>query len=149
MPTMLFRARSLLPILLGTTIANLLGATPDNATPGALKWQPVLDFDRDTCLHTAAIDEWGNLNEGLTTNQFSQCSDGDRLQHANTYSRQRCNHGWCAYMYAYYAEMDATVASIATTGRIGGHRHDWEHVIVWTLNDEMSFVSWSAHGGCK
>lgn len=24
--------------------------------------------------------------------------------------------------------------------------HDWEHVIVWTLHDEIFYVSWSAHG---
>ena len=29
---------------------------------------------------------------------------------------------------------------------IGGHRHDWEHVVVWVENDQARYVSTSAHG---
>ncbi|KAL2853303.1 necrosis inducing protein [Aspergillus pseudoustus] len=66
------------------------------------------------------------------------CRDADRLEHSQTYVRERCNHGWCAYVYGYYFEADI--------GPGNAHKHDWEHVIVWTLNDNVFFVSWSAHG---
>ncbi|KAH6707462.1 fibronectin type III domain-containing protein [Verticillium dahliae] len=42
-------------------------------------------------------------------------------------SRQRCNSGWCAYMYDYYFEKDHA--------DIGAHKHDWEHIIVWVTDD--------------
>ncbi|KAH2623975.1 hypothetical protein KXW54_007277, partial [Aspergillus fumigatus] len=61
-----------------------------------------------------------------------------RLDHSQTYVRERCNRGWCAYLYGYYFEVDS--------GFSNAHKHDWEHVIVWTLHDQVFFVSWSAHG---
>ena len=61
-------------------------------------------------------------------------------------SRQRCNSGWCAYMYDYYFEKDT---AIATGG--GGHTHDWEHILVFVPDERSStHVKWvcaSAHGG--
>ena len=60
-------------------------------------------------------------------------------QNSQTYVRQRCNNGWCAYLYGYYFEADLNPWE--------GHRHDWEHIIVWTLNDRIFYVTWSAHGG--
>lgn len=44
-------------------------------------------------------------------------------------------------MYGYYFEKDQT------TQIGGGHRHDWEHVVVWTQNDRIQYVAVSAHGG--
>lgn len=41
-------------------------------------------------------------------------------------------------MYVYYFEKDE--------GKMEAHVHDWEHVIDWTLHDEVCYVSWSAHG---
>lgn len=129
--------------MLGTSMANVLNPLGSDATEGALKWQPVLDFDKDTCYHTAAIDSSGNTNAGLEpSSSEDECRSEDRLWHCNTYARERCNHYWCAYMYGYYSEMDYDAWT-------GGHRHDWEHVIVWTLHDEVTYVSWSAHGDCK
>lgn len=118
---------------------------PIAATDGALKWQPVLDWDKDTCYHTAAIDPNGNTNPGLeTTPQVGPCRQADRLSHCNAYSRERCNHGWCVYMYGYYSEMDNDAWANAY-----GHRHDWEHAMVWIRGDAPWSVMWSAHGDCK
>ncbi|KAL5335047.1 necrosis inducing protein [Aspergillus crustosus] len=151
-------------------MASLLTPFPTTASDGALKFQPVLDFDKDSCYHTAAIGTDGTLNEGiavpwgtenpepvptpmlfsgLTTGNETElrsgsaytpgnCRNRDRLDHSQVYVRERCNHGWCAYLYAYYFEADR--------GWGNRHKHDWEHVIVWTLNDNVFFVSWSAHG---
>ena len=59
----------------------------------------------------------------------------------NVYVRHRCNNGWCAYLYDYYFEKD-----VAFWG-LGGHRHDWEHVVVWVQDGKPKLVSASVHGG--
>ncbi|KAI8627119.1 necrosis inducing protein [Xylariaceae sp. FL1651] len=128
----------LLAIFLGSCTANLVWPFPTSATEGALKFQPVLDFDKDACYQTSAIGIDGSLNQGLEP-FTGECRDRPRLTFSQTYVRQRCNHGWCAYLYGYYFEKD--------DGFLGGsHKNDWEHIIVWTLNDKVFFVSWSAHG---
>jgi necrosis inducing protein (NPP1) len=63
--------------------------------------------------------------------------------HANTISlssRQRCNSGYCMYMYDYYFEKDYA--------DVGGHKHDWEHIIVWVPDDssKKKYVCASQHG---
>lgn len=98
---------TVLAFLPGISVANVLEPLGVDATEGARKWQPVLDFDTDTCYHTAAISPDGSTNEGLDwTTDVSECRSEDRLWHSNTYARERCNHYWCAYMYGYYSEMD-------------------------------------------
>jgi hypothetical protein len=181
---------SLLLPLLGTSLAEILTPFSDTASDLAIKFQPVLDFDTDSCYQTAAIGKDYKLNAGLSPNLAPPrpppgpggpgipraagagagaddeqvvfaanatdidseigvreshgpytpfgCRDKDRLEHSQTYVRERCNHGWCAYLYGYYFEVDS--------GFSNAHQHDWEHVIVWTLNDQVFFVSWSAHG---
>lgn len=122
--------------------ANLLTPlTPEEgaASDLAKRFQPALDFDMDSCYHVAAEDINSNYNPGLELDSFEQCRSEDRLYHSNAYVRRRCNHGWCAYLYGYYFEKDVGFFA-------GSHVHDWEHVIVWTLNDEIFYVSWSAHG---
>ncbi|KAI2791908.1 hypothetical protein POX_b01936 [Penicillium oxalicum] len=174
----------LLPLLLGTSLAEILTPFGDTASNGAIKFQPVLDFDKDSCYQTAAIGTDYRVNAGIGPNLAPPrppgtgpgipraagandeqvvfaanatgadsesgvrsthgpyipfgCRDKNRLEHSQTYVRERCNHGWCAYLYGYYFEVDQ--------GPGNAHRHDWEHVIVWTLNDQVFFVSWSAHG---
>jgi hypothetical protein len=62
------------------------------------------------------------------------------LDDANVYSRSKCNNGWCAYMYAYYFEKDQMAS-----GPVGGHKHDWEHVVVWVQNGTPMWVAVSHH----
>ncbi|KAI4936813.1 uncharacterized protein J4E92_001538 [Alternaria infectoria] len=109
---------ALLFALISVTTASLTGVILNpliSGTEGALKWQPVLDWDKDVCYQTSAIDSNGNTNPGLDA-KFSvgECRDSSRQWNCNTYARERCNHGWCVYMYAYYSEMDRAVAD--TTG---------------------------------
>jgi hypothetical protein len=129
---------------IGITTADLTGVIRDPliaGTDGALKWQPVLDWDKDTCYQTSAIDNNGNTNPGLApSSSESECRDPSRQWNCNTYARERCNHGWCVYMYGYYSEMDWSQWS--------SHRHDWEHAMVWTRGDSAWSVMWSAHGDC-
>lgn len=114
-----------------------------SGTEGALKWQPVLDWDKDVCYQTSAIDTNGNINPGLDPRiSVGECRDQSRQYNCNTYAREHCNHGWCVYMYGYYSEMDRAVLDA------GGHRHEWEHVMVWTRGGQAWSVMWSAHSNC-
>jgi hypothetical protein len=45
-----------------------------------------------------------------------------------------------AYMYGYYFEKDQAAPA-------AGHKHDWEHIIVWVQDDQAKFVSVSQHSG--
>lgn len=54
----------------------------------------------------------------------------------------RCNNGWCAHVYDYYFEKD-----VANTLFVSfGHRHEWEHIIVFVQNDQAKIVAVSEHG---
>lgn len=101
-----------------------------------------MDFDTDGCYNTPAIDADGNIAEGLDPGSGNSdgCRDESDLSNNNVYSRARCNNGYCAYLYDYYFEKDTAA------GALGGHRHDWEHIAVWTYNGEAQFVSASQHG---
>ena len=122
-------------------------ALPQSATEDDLKWQPVLDFDTDGCYNVPAIDKDGNLVEGLTNEWVglaSDCRDKSDLENNNVYSRQRCNSGWCVYLYGYYFEKDVAVPYFKDPG----HRHDWEHIAVWVKDGEgAQYVAVSQHGG--
>ncbi|KAL2212719.1 NPP1-domain-containing protein [Sarocladium strictum] len=83
-----------------------------------------MDYDKDSCYNVPAIDQNGNVDQGLDpSNGSNGCRDLNRLNAAQSYSRGRCNHGWCVYVYAYYFEKDVGT---------GGHRYDWEHIAVWS-----------------
>ncbi|KAK7976619.1 dynamin family protein [Apiospora arundinis] len=117
-----------------------------SASANELKWQPALDFDTDGCYNTPAIGPDGKAAEGLDHNNTSgskDCRDASDLDNNNVYVRTRCNHGWCAYVYDYYFEKDVAVQHVADAG---GHRHDWEHIIVFTQGDQAKIVAASKHG---
>ncbi|OBT39748.1 hypothetical protein VE00_10501 [Pseudogymnoascus sp. WSF 3629] len=121
------------------------GPLKENASAGALKHQPVLDFDGTACFNTAAITLDGHLNDGISTDTSTNvCRNFDRLDNSNVYVREKCTgDGWCFYLYGYYFEKDD--GFLLTSG----HRHDWEHLGIWTLNDEPKYLVWSAHGNYK
>lgn len=127
---------------LGKATADSIWNLPEShASAGALRYQPALDWDDDTCYHTAAIEPSGKTNPGLVPNSDeSQCREKNRLDYGNVYAREVCNQGWCVYMYGYYSEMDWS--------RWSSHRHDWEHAMVWTRGADVWSVMWSAHGEC-
>jgi hypothetical protein len=50
-------------------------------------------------------------------------------------------------MYAYYFEKDQSTAGVGEiAGGTNGHKHDWEHVVVWVENDTPVWVAVSQHG---
>lgn len=122
-------------------------ALPQRATANDLKWQPSLDFDTDGCYNVPAIDAQGNIVEGLPhnwTGYSSNCRDLSDLDNNNVYSRQRCNNGWCIYLYGYYFEKDVAIANFIDPG----HTHDWEHIAVWVRQstNQAEYVGVSQHG---
>ncbi|MEU5658909.1 NPP1 family protein [Streptomyces sp. NPDC047737] len=119
-------------------------ALPANADGLEQTFQPAYDYDTDGCYPTPAIGSDGTIATGLNTTGAvnGSCRDIEDLDNTNGYARSKCNNGWCAIMYGLYFEKDQAVAGSG----LGGHRHDWEHVVVWTQNNVARYVSTSAHG---
>ncbi|KOV71665.1 hypothetical protein ADL00_07235 [Streptomyces sp. AS58] len=117
---------------------------PQNAWDLEQTYSPAMDYDTDSCYTTAALQSDWRTNPGLPLDGSwnpvnGGCRDHNRLEQSNSYSRPKCNNGWCAIMYALYAEKDQE-------SPWAGHTHDWEHVIVWVNNNKVRFVSATAHG---
>ncbi|MFF1451275.1 NPP1 family protein [Streptomyces sp. NPDC058274] len=123
--------------------ANVLTLLPQNADILDQTYSPAYDYDTDGCYTTAAIGADGTINPGLSLggDVNGHCHDPAQLNNANTYSRSKCNNGWCAVMYASYFEKDQATLGPAAIG----HTHDWEHVIVWINNNQVQYVSVSQH----
>jgi hypothetical protein len=116
-----------------------------NAPATDRAYQPAFDYDGDGCYPTPAIGSNGVIAPGLDLGGAvnGHCHDAWDLANTNAYSRAKCNNGWCAYLYALYFEKDQALPG---TG-FGGHRHDWEHVVVWVPDGGVpQYVSASAHG---
>ncbi|MHB9859190.1 NPP1 family protein [Streptomyces sp. YIM S03343] len=138
-------AMTLLVAVPTTAQANVLTLLPQNADGLDQTFSPAYDYDGDGCYATAAIGADGTLNPGLKLggDVNGHCHDYAQLANANTYSRSKCNNGWCAVMYASYFEKDQATLGPAAIG----HTHDWEHVIVWIYDNEIQYVSVSQHSG--
>ncbi|KAL9570457.1 hypothetical protein ACKAV7_005388 [Fusarium commune] len=110
---------------------DVLTAVPERADEIELKFQPLLDFDSDDCYNTAAIDLSGNTNpgKGATGTPQGECRDPNQLENSNVYSRKRCNN-------------DQALGGTF----LGGHRHDWENIVVFTKADTILRVALSCHG---
>ncbi|WP_330289298.1 NPP1 family protein [Streptomyces sp. NBC_00576] len=126
--------------------AAILNPLPENASTFQKKYQPLWDYDSDSCFPAAAVDASGKLNGGL--DNTGSITGGCRTNHlgkANTYSQSWCKNGWCAYVYGLYFEKDQTLNGADAFG----HRHDWESVVVFQKQGEESprFLSASRHGG--
>lgn len=125
---------------------DILEALPEKASDLELKFQPYLDFDKDSCYNTAAIAPDGTINEGddATGTESGDCRDLAHLENSNAYSRSRCNNGICAVMYEYYFEKD----QVQRITMLWGHKHEWENVVVFSRqdSDEIIHVAPSGHG---
>ena len=128
----------------GVAFAAPPSALPANAEAAEKTYQPAFDYDTDGCYSSAAIGPDGTVNPGLnpTGALNGNCRDASDLDNTNAYSRYKCNNGWCAYLYGLYFEKDQALPGVS----LGGHRHDWEHVVVWVQGGTAQYVSASAHG---
>ncbi len=136
-------------VVAAVAIPAIASAEPPAALPASspaadAKWQPAFDYDGDGCYPTPAIGPGGTLNPGLKPSGAlnGNCHDQSDLDNTNSYSRSKCNNGWCAYLYDLYFEKDQAVAGLDPFG----HRHDLEHVVVWVNGDQAQYVSVSRHG---
>lgn len=125
--------------------ANPPSALPQVADTTERGYAPALDYDTDSCYNTPAIGSDGTLAPGLGIGGgvTENCRSESDLNNTNAYSRYKCNNGWCAIIYGYYFEKD----QIGPGSSIFGHRHDWEHVVVWITGGRVWWVSTSCHGG--
>lgn len=130
---------------LTVTERDVISALPRSADDIDIKFQPILDFDSDGCYVTAAISPDGTTNpgRGATGTPQGQCRDPPQLENSNAYSRRRCNNGYCAIMYEHYFEKDQALGG----SFLGGHRHDWENIVVFTQGNNVVRVAPSCHGG--
>lgn len=128
----------------GVAFAAPPTALPANADTLERTFQPAYDYDTDGCYATPAIGPDGTLNPGLkpTGALNGNCRDASDLENTNGYSREKCDNGWCAILYGSYFEKDQALPGI----ELGGHRHDWEHVVVWVQDGTAKYVATSAHG---
>ncbi|MFI5523393.1 NPP1 family protein [Streptomyces platensis] len=140
----LLGAAALVAVFPATALADPPSALPANAGEAERAYQPAFDYDGDGCYPTAGIGSDGTVAPGLSLGgaENGNCRDAPDLDNTNSYSRQKCNNGWCAIMYTLYFEKDQ--ASLGPGS--AGHRHDWEHVVVWVKDDQVQYVSTSAHG---
>ncbi|KAF9767434.1 hypothetical protein IL306_000021 [Fusarium sp. DS 682] len=144
----LFAITGASPLPLGDSSAlthrDVLQRLPESANSLELTLQPLLDYDSDGCYNTAAINPSGRTNpgKGATGTPQGQCRDRAQLENSNAYSRKRCNNGYCAVMYEYYFEKDQAVGG----SFLGGHRHDWENIVVFSQGSKVVRVAPSCHG---
>jgi hypothetical protein len=135
--------------LMVTSAAMAFAAPPPHLPQSAGGWEqsfsPAYDYDGDGCYATPAIGPDGTLNPGLNPSGAvnGNCHDQSDLDNSQTYARSKCNNGWCAVIYASYFEKDQAVAGSS----LGGHRHDWEHVISWINQaaNEVQYVTTTQH----
>lgn len=154
------RRASRIGALLGATaLAILVPASSAHADPphnlpqhaGGYEqsFSPAYDYDGDGCYATPAIGPDGTLAPGLNTSGAinGSCRDQSDLDNSQTYARSKCNNGWCAIVYASYFEKDQAVHGSG----LGGHRHDWEHVISWVdqAANRVEYVSTTQHSTVK
>ncbi len=124
---------------------------PEAVSPETKRWAPVFDFDGDSCYPAPAVSPRGKVSRGLRTGGSitGECRQLDQLRAANTYCRSASvtsrGSTYRVSMYALYFEKDQVFAQAASNAD-PGHRHDWEHALVWTRDGVLTHASYSAHG---
>ncbi|KAJ8059319.1 hypothetical protein OCU04_012280 [Sclerotinia nivalis] len=126
---------------------------PENVPGGALgntlkRFEPFLHIAHG-CQPYSAVDGEGNYSGGLeaTGNVSAGCRDQTKGQ---TYVRGGWSGGRYGIIYAWYFPKDQPIAGDV----IGGHRNDWEHIVVWVNNPEVANpvligAAASGHGDLK
>jgi hypothetical protein len=126
-------------------VAPFPSSQPTSVTnKAAIMYQPQL-FINNGCHPYPAVDTNGNTGGGLkpTGSADGDCK-GSGLG-SQVYGRSTWYNGVWAIMYSWYFPKDSPESHF-------GHRHDWEHVIVWVDNPANSpgsilAMTPSAHSG--
>lgn len=102
------------------------------------RYEPYLHIAHG-CQSYPAVSAIGQVGGGLS-NSGSPSGGCDSAANGQTYTRGAWYNGRFAIMYAWYFPKDQ-IAS----GLNGGHRHDWESVVIWI--DNRKFGSPSSPSG--
>ncbi|KAL7684748.1 putative necrosis inducing protein [Plasmopara halstedii] len=90
----------------------------------ALDFQPMLRIESG-CHPYPAVDKNGYISDGLgVSHWFTDCSGSP--EGSQVYGRAHVYKGYLAIMYSWYFPRD-----FMTTPFYVGHRHGWEHAILW------------------
>jgi hypothetical protein len=121
------------------TVKSIWGADGNSVYK---KWLPKLRSP-EGCIPYPAVESDGDWSGGL---QDSGSASGDCKGHGQTqvYARHQCwweSGEFCAFLYTWYFPKD-NGSPVPTWG----HRHDWEGVVLTTLNGTVRSVSFSGHG---
>jgi hypothetical protein len=95
------------------------------------RYEPYLHIAHG-CQSYPAVSATGQVGGGLS-NSGTPSGGCDSAANGQTYTRGAWYNGRFAIMYAWYFPKDQ-IAS----GLNGGHRHDWESVVIWIDNREYS-----------
>ena len=120
---------------------NSITPLPGAASDDQLRFLPVFVFTHGTCLPAASFNSEGELGGGL---KAAGKMDGKCLGYdaANIYTHSVEIGEQVVHIYALYYPKDGS-----TPNSVGGHRHDWEHVLVWTTAGIATDLTFSQHSG--
>ena len=118
---------------------NSIKYIPENVRAGVegnaiRRYEPYLHI-ASGCQSYPAVSITGQVGGGLdnTGSSSGGCNDPSNGQ---TYARGGWYQGRYAIMYAFYFPKD----QIADGPANGGHRHDWENVVIWIDNRKFAFT---------
>lgn len=106
-------------------------------------YQPRLSIGDKGCDPYPAVDANGNVSAGLAPRGSSngECTTSV----GQIYSRYANYYGECAVMYSWFMPKDMPPSGI------GGHRYEWEGIIVWLeschVGARIKSINYSMHGG--
>ena len=114
---------------------------PGQANDDFKRFLPVFVFSDGGCFPAAAIDAEGRIGEGLphTSKMNGGCLPPDQ---ANIYTHNLTFDDRKVYAYALYFPKDG-----GDPYGVGGHRHDWEYIMVWTHDHRVVSVTFLQHSG--
>ncbi|RLN48873.1 hypothetical protein BBJ28_00017291 [Nothophytophthora sp. Chile5] len=109
-----------------------------------IKFKPQIHISNG-CHPYPAVDEDGNTSGGLKPTGSASAGCKGSGYGSQVYGRITTYEGVYAIMYSWYMPKDSPISGL-------GHRHDWEHVVVWVdditlASPTIVAVSPSAHSG--
>ncbi|TYZ67363.1 hypothetical protein PybrP1_010466 [[Pythium] brassicae (nom. inval.)] len=109
-----------------------------------VKFKPQINISNG-CHPYPAVDAAGNTSGGLKPSGSQSAGCKGSGHGTQVYGRAVAYNGVYALMYSWYFPKDSPFTGL-------GHRHDWEHVVVWidnpnAANPTILAVSPSAHSG--
>ncbi|GMF28650.1 unnamed protein product [Phytophthora lilii] len=96
----------------------------------AINFNPQLHITNG-CHPYPAVDADGNTSGGLNPTGSSSAGCKGSGYGSQIYGRSAWYNGVWAIMYSWYFPKDSPLTGF-------GHRHDWEHVVVWLKNPAVS-----------